>query len=86
MTVQANDPAISVASEKPASLRPFLEWIARHAEPVVIGLAAILIGLALFSLFILAVAAGGRSIGGEARRIVETRYERYYMYLMYRVP
>ncbi|EJC83800.1 ABC-type uncharacterized transport system, permease component [Rhizobium leguminosarum bv. trifolii WSM2297] len=55
MTVEANDPAISIASEKAFSLRPVLEWIARRAEPVVIGLAAILIGLALFSLFILAV-------------------------------
>ncbi|KKZ83383.1 ABC transporter permease [Rhizobium phaseoli] len=54
MTVQANDPAISIA-ETPASLRPILEWIARKAEPLVIGLAAILIGLALFSLFILAI-------------------------------
>ncbi|PDT15181.1 ABC transporter permease [Rhizobium sp. J15] len=54
MTVQANDPAISIA-EKPVSLRPILEWIARKAEPLVIGLAAILIGLALFSLFILAI-------------------------------
>ncbi|MGO7361457.1 ABC transporter permease [Rhizobium leguminosarum] len=54
MTIEANDPAVAIA-EKPASLRPVLEWIARRAEPVVIGLAAILIGLALFSLFILAV-------------------------------
>lgn len=55
MTVQANDPAMSAISERPASLRPILEWIARRAEPIVIGLAAILIGLALFSLFILAI-------------------------------
>ncbi|MDK4735924.1 ABC transporter permease [Rhizobium sp. CNPSo 3490] len=55
MTVQANDPAMPVASDNPAALRPLLEWIARRAEPVVIGLAAILIGLGLFSLFILAV-------------------------------
>ncbi|MGO7200147.1 ABC transporter permease, partial [Rhizobium ruizarguesonis] len=54
MTIEANDPAIAIV-EKPTSLRPVLEWIARRAEPVVIGLAAILIGLALFSLFILAV-------------------------------
>ncbi|MBB2819982.1 UNVERIFIED_ORG: simple sugar transport system permease protein [Rhizobium esperanzae] len=54
MTVQANDPAISIA-ETPASLRHILEWIARKAEPLLIGLAAILIGLALFSLFILAI-------------------------------
>ncbi|ARO33217.1 sugar ABC transporter permease protein (plasmid) [Rhizobium sp. NXC14] len=55
MTIQANDPAMPVASDNPAALRPLLEWIARRAEPVVIGLAAILIGLGLFSLFILAV-------------------------------
>ncbi|EJZ22475.1 ABC transporter permease [Rhizobium sp. Pop5] len=55
MSVQANDPAITVASGKSASPRPLLEWAARRAEPIVIGLAAILIGLGLFSLFILAV-------------------------------
>ncbi|ABC93552.1 probable sugar ABC transporter, permease protein (plasmid) [Rhizobium etli CFN 42] len=55
MTVQANHPAISVASDDPTALRPLLEWIARRAEPVAIGLAAILIGLGLFSLFILAI-------------------------------
>lgn len=54
MTVQANDPPMTVA-EKPASLRPMLEWIARRTEPVVIGLSAILIGLGLFSLFILMI-------------------------------
>jgi simple sugar transport system permease protein len=36
-------------------LDPALEWLARRAEPFVIGLGAILAGLALFSLFILAV-------------------------------
>ena len=55
MTVQADDPAIPVASGKQASMRPLLEWTARRAEAVVIGLAAILIGLGLFSLFILAI-------------------------------
>ncbi|CCM78380.1 ABC transporter permease [Rhizobium mesoamericanum] len=55
MTVQANDPAISVASDKPVWLRSLLEWAARRAEPMVIGLAAILIGLSVFSLFILAI-------------------------------
>ncbi|MGO6687630.1 ABC transporter permease [Rhizobium leguminosarum] len=54
MTIEANDPAIAI-TEKPVSLRPIFEWTARRAEPIVIGLAAILIGLALFSLFILAV-------------------------------
>ena len=55
MTVETSDPAISIASEKAASLRPVLEWIARRAEPIAIGFTATLIGLALFSLFILAV-------------------------------
>lgn len=55
MTVETSNPAISIASENTASLRPILEWIARRAEPIAIGLTAILIGLALFSLFILAV-------------------------------
>ncbi|MGO7368149.1 ABC transporter permease [Rhizobium ruizarguesonis] len=54
MTIEANDPAIAIA-ETAVSLRPIFEWTARRAEPIVIGLAAILIGLALFSLFILAV-------------------------------
>ncbi|MGA1802175.1 ABC transporter permease [Rhizobium sp. HT1-10] len=34
---------------------PAREWLARRAEPVIISLAAIVIGLALFSLFILSV-------------------------------
>jgi len=55
MTVEANDPGLSVAAGSGASLRPLLEWLARRAEPVAIGLVAILIGLALFSLFILAI-------------------------------
>ncbi|WHO76989.1 ABC transporter permease [Rhizobium sp. BT03] len=54
MTIEANDPALSIVG-KPASLRPVLEWTARRAEPIVIGLTAIIIGLAIFSLFILAV-------------------------------
>ncbi|TDW25674.1 nucleoside ABC transporter membrane protein [Rhizobium azibense] len=55
MTIEANDPAMAIATEKSGSLRPVLEWIARRVEPIVIGLAAILFGLSLFSLFILAV-------------------------------
>jgi simple sugar transport system permease protein len=55
MTIEANDPALSIAADRKAMLRPILEWLARRAEPVAIGLGAILIGLALFSLFILAV-------------------------------
>jgi simple sugar transport system permease protein len=55
MTVKVDDPAISLAAARQASLRPLLEWLARRAEPVVITLGGILAGLALFSLFILAV-------------------------------
>jgi ABC-type uncharacterized transport system permease subunit len=55
MTVEANNPAsVSIMPER-SLLGPVLEWLARRAEPVVIGLGAILIGLALFSLFIVAV-------------------------------
>ncbi|MFS8110230.1 ABC transporter permease [Rhizobium jaguaris] len=54
MTVEVNDPALSIGTQRRA-LRPALEWLARRAEPVVITLGAILAGLALFSLFILAV-------------------------------
>ncbi|WP_431324478.1 ABC transporter permease [Rhizobium sp. YTU87027] len=58
MTVEANTSAIAIASERPSVFRPILEWLARRAEPVVISFGAILIGLALFSLFILVI---GRS-------------------------
>ena len=55
MTVEANNPAaVSIMPER-SLLGPVLEWLARRAEPVVISLGAILIGLALFSLFIMAV-------------------------------
>lgn len=55
MTVEANNPAMSAAPERISALRPAVEWLARRTEPMAIGLGAILIGLALFSLFILAV-------------------------------
>ncbi|MBB4169473.1 MULTISPECIES: ABC transporter permease [unclassified Rhizobium] len=55
MTVEANTAAISIASERSSVLRPVLEWLARRAEPVVISFGAILIGLALFSIFILVI-------------------------------
>ena len=55
MTVQANDPGLSLPASSLASLRPVLEWLARRAEPVVISLGAVIAGLALFSLFILAI-------------------------------
>ncbi len=49
MTVEVDDPAISIASARQVSLRPVLEWLARRAEPVAITLVGILAGLALFS-------------------------------------
>ncbi len=60
MTVEANDPGLSIAAGRGASLRPLLEWLARRAEPVAIGLVAILIGLALFSLH-----PGGRQVAAH---------------------
>ncbi len=55
MTAEINAPALSISPQGRALLRPALEWLARRAEPVVITLGAVLVGLALFSLFILAV-------------------------------
>jgi simple sugar transport system permease protein len=54
------DPGLPMAADRQAAVwsgttRSMLEWLARRAEPVVIGLAAILIGLALFSVFILVI-------------------------------
>lgn len=55
MTVEANTSAIAIASQRSSAVRPILEWVARRAEPVVISCGAILIGLALFSIFILVI-------------------------------
>ncbi len=55
MTVEANTSAIAIASQRSSVVRPILEWVARRAEPVVISSGAILIGLALFSVFILVI-------------------------------
>ncbi|PYE23087.1 nucleoside ABC transporter membrane protein [Rhizobium sp. PP-CC-3A-592] len=55
MSVEVNNPARSLEPGGAASFRPALEWLARRAEPVVVGLAAIVTGLALFSIFILAI-------------------------------
>jgi general nucleoside transport system permease protein len=56
MTMEANSPALGLETRgRTSSFRPLLEWLARRAEPVAIGLAAILAGLALFSIFILAI-------------------------------
>jgi general nucleoside transport system permease protein len=56
MTVEADSHALGLETRgRSSSFRPLLEWLARRAEPVAIGLAAILAGLALFSVFILAI-------------------------------
>ena len=56
MTIEADNSAAPVTQAQwQAVMAPTLEWLARRAEPVAIGLGAILFGLALFSLFILAV-------------------------------
>ncbi|QFY60153.1 ABC transporter permease [Rhizobium grahamii] len=55
MTVEANTSAIGMASEPSSAFRPILEWVARRAEPVAISFGAILIGLALFSVFIVVI-------------------------------
>lgn len=54
MTVEADTNVLPIAARRPF-FRPLLEWAARRAEPVVISLGAVLAGLALFSLFILAI-------------------------------
>lgn len=55
MALEANNPIVSVATTRTLSWHPLREWLARRAEPFVIGLAAILIGMTFFSLFILAL-------------------------------
>ena len=53
MAVETEFPAHLKAG--PARFRPMLEWLARRGEPFVLSLGAVVAGLALFSLFILAV-------------------------------
>lgn len=55
MTIEANASALTSQTGGRTALRPLLEWVARRAEPVAIGLSAILAGLALFSIFIIAI-------------------------------
>ncbi|XUY28776.1 ABC transporter permease [Agrobacterium sp. rho-8.1] len=55
MTLEANHRAVSTTPEHPSALRPLLAWLARSAEPVAITVCAVVAGLALFSLFILAI-------------------------------
>lgn len=54
MTADVDKTAMSVSPAR-ASFQPLMEWLARRMEPLIITLGAILIGTALFSLFILAV-------------------------------
>ncbi|NKN37253.1 ABC transporter permease [Agrobacterium sp. a22-2] len=55
MTIEANMPILPPMADRAGAIRPLLEWLARRAEPVAIALFAIVIGLALFSVFIAAV-------------------------------
>jgi simple sugar transport system permease protein len=55
MTLEANHQAVSITPEHPSALRPLLAWLARSSEPVAITVCAVVAGLALFSLFILAI-------------------------------
>ena len=55
MAVETETTTLSPFASGAAGLRPALEWLARRGEPVAITVGAIIAGLALFSLFILAV-------------------------------
>jgi general nucleoside transport system permease protein len=55
MVVETETSTASSLATASAGFRPVLEWLARRAEPVAISFGAIIAGLALFSLFILAV-------------------------------
>jgi ABC-type uncharacterized transport system permease subunit len=55
MAIEANVPSLTPFSGHAGSFRSMLEWLARRAEPVAISLGAVLAGLALFSIFIVAV-------------------------------
>lgn len=51
MTIEANMPTLPPLAGRAGNFRPFLEGLARRAEPVAIALFAVVIGLALFSVF-----------------------------------
>ncbi len=55
MTVEANTSAMPIASKPSSVFRPILGWLARRAEPIAITFGAILIGLTLFSIFIVVI-------------------------------
>ncbi|AUX77948.1 ABC transporter permease [Sinorhizobium fredii] len=52
MTLEANSHPVPALGERAGTVRPLLEWLARRAEPLAITILAILIGLALFAIFI----------------------------------
>jgi simple sugar transport system permease protein len=55
MTIEANMPTLPPLTGRAGYARPLLEGLARRAEPVAIALFAVVVGLALFSVFIAAI-------------------------------
>ncbi len=55
MTIEANMPTLPPLTGRAGHLRPLLEGLARRTEPVAIALFAVVVGLALFSVFIAAI-------------------------------
>lgn len=55
MTIEANMPTLPPLTGRAGNLRPLLEGLARSTEPVAIALFAVVVGLALFSVFIAAI-------------------------------
>ncbi len=55
MTIEANMPTLPPLTGRARNFRPLLEGLARRTEPVAIALFAVVVGLALFSVFIAAI-------------------------------
>lgn len=55
MTIEANMPTLPPLTGRAGYARPVLEGLARRTEPVAIALFAVVVGLALFSVFIAAI-------------------------------
>ncbi|MBC7151227.1 MAG: ABC transporter permease [Rhizobium sp.] len=55
MTIEANMPTLPPLTGRAGYARPVLEGLARRAEPVAIAFLAVIVGLALFSVFIAAI-------------------------------
>ena len=55
MTIEANMPTLPPLTGRAGHFRPLLEGLARRTEPVAIALFAVVVGLALFSVFIAAI-------------------------------